>query len=562
MNIVFITPAPWLKRLPIYRTGSHLYGTRDSITGPLILAGILKRAGHNVVAYEELRGDVDFELMYEWADIVCLYTMTSTAPRAYDIADAFHAKGHAHVLIGGMHASAVPEEALRHADQVLVGEGENTILDVVEGRRTEDIVICEPVTDLDAVPWPDYSVLQTPVEAADILTTRGCPYCCSFCTTSRSFSPYRERSVDSVIAEIRHYKEMGFQYFNFEDDNFTANKERAKEICRRIIAENLQAKETFFFGRTDMANDPELLDLLARANLNWVLIGIESLNQESLDCIDKRQNYDDIRRAGLACHEHGIQLIASIVVGIDTDGPYDIARATKFAKEIGATKLQPAILTPYPGTPVYEQFVKEDRMVFKDEGEWDAFDMMNATFQPKQMSPWDLQMEFFRCAFDFYDLKGALKTMHDYSISDGVKRLLLGLAARAGWLGEQIAGDLAENSMYYKLRHTPWKYAEEHGLPAGATSRYDDEDTDFGPTGVKMRDVHETFVDASERPENIAVDVLANGVRALASAVGKGSRKLWRTVKRNAPNTASAVAVTAALTVGAVVVAGKLIRIV
>ncbi|MGI6046306.1 MAG: B12-binding domain-containing radical SAM protein [Eggerthellaceae bacterium] len=534
MNVAFITPAPWLKRLPIYRAWSHLYGTRDAITGPLILAGIVKRAGHTVEAYEELRGDVDYDRLCAWADVVSIYTMTSLAPRAYDIADFIHRNGHARVIIGGMHASSVPEEALGHADQVMVGEGENTILDVVEGRRTEKIVYCDPVTDLDAVPWPDYSVLKTPVEAADIMTTRGCPFSCSFCTTSRSFSPYRERSVESVIAEIRHYKDLGFRYINFEDDNFTANKKRAKEICRRIIDENLQSKETFFFGRTDMANDPELLDLLAAANLNWVLIGIESINQAALDEIDKRQNYEDIRRAGIACQKHGIQLIASIVLGIDTDGPKDIARAAKFAKEIGATKLQPAILTPYPGTPVYDQFLEEGRMIFDDERGWEAFDMTSATFQPKKMSPWDLQMEFFRCAFDFYDLSGAITTTLRNGFSDGFSRFMLGVAARGGWLGEQIAANFVKDNIYYKIRHTPWKYATDNGLPEGSTSLYEDKPFCFGPTGVKEREIEESFAEPSDRTEEPCTslrDRVLQSVRVTEKIAGDGVLKAKRAVE-------------------------------
>ena len=466
MNVTFVTPAAALRRLDAYRIGSRLYGTRDSITGPLILAGIVREAGHDVEAYEELNGDVDYDRLLEWTDVLCLYTMTSNAPRAYDLADLFHEKGHAHVLIGGIHASALPEEALRHADQVLVGEGENTILDVVEGRITDPIVQCAPVLDLDAVPWPDYSVLKTPVEAADIMTSRGCPFRCTFCTTSRMFSPYRKRSVESVIAEIKHYKEMGFRYMNFEDDNFTADKDRAKEICRRIIAENLQFEDTFFFGRTDMANDPELLDLLAAAHLNWVLIGIESLNQAALDEIDKHQSVEDIRRAGIACKEHGIQLIASIVLGIDQDGPEDIARTVEFTKSIDASKLQPAILTPFPGTPVYEQFCKEGRMIASDERDWEQFDMMNATFQPKKMSPWDLEMEFYRSACSFYDRKSTLRMARLFGPGYAMKRYGLAVCARLGRFAVWTAGTFAKDTPYYRLKHEPWMFADENGKGA------------------------------------------------------------------------------------------------
>ena len=461
MRIVFITPAPALRRLAAYRWGSSLYGTRDAITGPLILAGIVHQAGHEVEAYEELRGKIDYERLYGWTDVVCLYTMTSNAPRAYDIADRFHELGHARILIGGLHASALPEEALAHADQVLVGEGENTILDVVEGRRTEPIVRAEPVCDLDSLPFPDYTILKTPVECANIMTSRGCPFCCSFCTTSRMFHPYRRRSVDSVIAEIRMCHELGFEYMNFEDDNFTADKERAKEICRRIVDEHLQFRETFFFGRTDLARDPELLDLLAAANLTRVLIGIESLNQASLDEVDKHQSVEDIRRAGAACRDHGIQLIASIVLGIDTDTHEDIMRSVEFAKEIGASKLQPAILTPFPGTATYDQYQREGRMLMRSERDWESFDMMNATFQPKHLSPWGLEMEFFVCANAFYTLGHAIDTWRRHGRDQGLSMFGLAVVARLGNAAVRITSRVARGSYYHFLRHVPWMFADE-----------------------------------------------------------------------------------------------------
>jgi radical SAM superfamily enzyme YgiQ (UPF0313 family) len=473
--VAFITPAGWPRRFKVYQYGSRVYGHPNAITGPLILGGICKRAGHHVEVYEELNGSVDYERLLEEVDVLCLYTMTSCAPRAYEIADAFHEQGHARVVIGGMHASALPEEALRHADQVMVGEGESTILDVVEGRLTDPVVRAEPVCDLDSVPWPDYSVLMTYVSAANIMTSRGCPYRCSFCTTSRMFAPYRRRSVDSVIAEIRHYHELGFRYMNFEDDNFTADKERAKEICRRIVAEGLQFRETFFFGRTDMADDEELLELLSAAHLNRVLIGIESLNQDALDAIDKHQDVEDIRRASEACNRHGIKLIASLVLGIDTDSHEDIMRSVRFAFDIGATQLQPAVLTPYPGTPVYEQYVREGRMLSENEKDWQKFDMMNATFQPKKMSPWDLEMEFYRAANAFYNFKGARKTARLYGWKRGLSRYVMGIFSHLAQFATWVAGVYAPKSWYGRMRRTPWMFADEQDRRRFETQRVRDD---------------------------------------------------------------------------------------
>lgn len=144
MKIVFVTPTTALRRFPPYRLGGKIYGQINSITGPLILGGILKRAGHSVSVYEELNGKLDEKELLQ-ADVVCLYTMTSTAPRAYELADLIHEKGKGRVIIGGMHATALPEEALQHADTVIAGEGEEIILDVVEGRRAERIVRAGPI---------------------------------------------------------------------------------------------------------------------------------------------------------------------------------------------------------------------------------------------------------------------------------------------------------------------------------------------------------------------------------------------------------------------------------
>ena len=407
MKIVFITPAAFLRRIKFYRLASSLYGHTNAITGPLILGGILKRAGHDVEVYEELYKEIDYSKIMD-ADVYCFSIMTSNAPRGYYLADMLKKETGARIIMGGMHATAMPDEALQHADQIISGEGEEVILDVIEGRITDKVVKGVCIKNLDEVPFPDYSILKTPCATANIMSSRGCPFSCSFCTTSRMFYPYRQRSVDSVIAEIRYYKELGFEYLNFEDDNFTANPKRAKEICRRMIDENLIFKETFFFGRTDMAKDEELLNLLEKAHLSRVLIGIESLNQDALDEINKHQKTEDIENLAKVLSKHKIRLIASIVLGLDSDTKEDLKRNVDFAKKINAYQLQPAILTPFPGTELFEEYRKGGRMITDD---WAIFDMTNVTFWPKNMSPWELQAEFFKAARRFYSLPASFRIM-------------------------------------------------------------------------------------------------------------------------------------------------------
>lgn len=457
MKIVFITPAAALRRFPLYRFGGRFYGHPNAITGPLILGTILKQAGHTVEVYEELNGSVNYKKLLRDTDVFCFSIMTSTAPRAYELADMVHENSKARVIIGGIHATAMPEEALLHADQVITGEGETLILDVIEGRLTDQIVTGSPAEHLDDICFPDYSILKTPCDTANIMSTRGCTHCCTFCTTSRMFHPYRQRSVDSVIEEIRYYKQCGFRYINFEDDNFTADKERAKEICRRMIEEGLMFKEIFFFGRTDLAEDEELLSLLQQAHLNRVLIGIESLNQESQDLIHKGQSIEAIERAARACQKYKIRLIASIVLGLDTDTKEDIRHAVRFAKQMNAYQLQPAVLTPYPDTPVLQQFQAQHRMITDN---WELFDMMNVTFLPVHLSPWELQMEFYHAVREFYDLPSAFRIGKIFGSEFAVRRIGLMVFAHLGPAAAVLLSRTAKNSPYYKLRHY-----EDHNIP-------------------------------------------------------------------------------------------------
>jgi radical SAM superfamily enzyme YgiQ (UPF0313 family) len=241
---------------------------------------------------------------------------------------------------------------------------------------------------------------------------------------------------------------------NFEDDNFTANKERAKEICRRMIKENLVFKETFFFGRTDLANDEELMCLCEKAHLTRVLVGIESLNQASLDAVNKHQKTFDIEKCAEVLARHKIRLIASIVLGIDTDSKEDILHNVDFTKKIHAYQLQPAVLTPYPGTAVYEQFQKENRLITSD---WGCYDMMNVTFMPKQMTPWELQRVFFKAARRFYSFFSSFAIGKIFGLNYGLRRMGLSILTKLGIPAAYIASLVVKSSNFYKLRHLDTK---------------------------------------------------------------------------------------------------------
>ena len=464
MKVVFITPTTTLRRIPFYRWGGKIYGQSNSITGPLILGGILKKAGHSVAVYEELNASVPIRKLLKNTDVFCISIMTCTALRGYELADYIHENTTARVIIGGIHATAMPEEALEHADQVITGEGEYVITDVIENKIGEKIVHGIAVKDLNKLPFPDYSLLKTPCKAANVISTRGCPYHCTFCTTSRMFAPYRQRSVENVISEIRLYKKAGFEYLNFEDDNFTADKERAKEICRRMIKENLCFKESFFFGRADMAEDVELLALLHDAHLTRVLIGVESLNQMSLDSVNKQQKVSTIRKAAVACEHHGIRVIVSLVIGIDEDTRDDIWEGVKFAKSIHAYQLQPAILTPFPGVPLYNKLENNNRIITHN---WSQYDMMNVVFRPLNMTPWELQELFYEVANFFYNFQSAREIFKIFGFEYGARRIGLAVMARIGSWGAHVASKYFPSSPYYELRNDliPVKFKKKPMYP-------------------------------------------------------------------------------------------------
>ncbi|MCD8332999.1 MAG: hypothetical protein LUB60_02520, partial [Clostridiales bacterium] len=180
------------------------------------------------------------------------------------------------------------------------------------------------------------------------------------------------------------------------------------------------------------------------------LIGIESLNEKALEQIHKGQHRDDIVRAAESCRRHKIRLIASVVLGLDADTREDIRKAVRFAKDLDAYQLQPAVLTPYPGTPVWRQFEEENRMLVPD---WEQYDMMNVTFRPKNMSAWELQDEFYHAVTHFYTFSSAFRIGKIFGWGYMVRRLGLAFFSYAGAFGARFAADHAKQTFYYKLKH-------------------------------------------------------------------------------------------------------------
>ena len=418
-RIVFYEPATYhphvFKRFHLPRLGSVILGT------------ILKKAGYDVrVFVEDLKAPKMQDLVD--ADLVGISTITSTAPRAYRIADALRAKG-VPVVLGGPHVTFMTDEALEHADYVFRGEAERSIVPLVKAIETGNDLDMVPglsfrregrtfhngpaecVTDLDEIPDPDFNLLEGRFRVAwsseimPIQTSRGCPHDCSFCSVTKMFGrKMRYRSVERVLGEISAMDLRRAHVF-FYDDNFAASRKRLHEMMEGILARGLKFTWSAQL-RLDLARDEGLLDLMYRAGCRTVYVGVESVNPETLKAYNKGQTVEEIEHGIRTFHRHRIRIHGMFVLGADTDTVETVRATTKFACRMGIETVQFMILTPLPGTPVYTQLDREGRLGVRDYGFYDAH---HVVFEPKNMSPYELQREVLRAYSKFYSMPRILE---------------------------------------------------------------------------------------------------------------------------------------------------------
>lgn len=392
--------------------GKHIF-SRYAIPrlGLPILGTIAKDRGHSVkIVFEEQRRLDPADLAR--ADVVCISTITSTAPAAYRLADRAHALG-ATVVMGGAHVTFLPEEALEHANFVMRGEAEESfgpLLEMLEGLRApgdveglsfraQDGIQHNPLparmTDMDSVPIADFSLVAG-IERwfhrgiIPIQTSRGCPHHCRFCSVTPMFGHrMRYASHERVAEELERRRGFGNAMFIY-DDNFCASPRRTKELLDYLLSRGVFLPEWSAQVSVRAARDEEMLALMARAGCRVVYVGFESIQDESLKLFRKRQNQDDIRAAVRAFHRHGIRVHGMFITGSDTDTVENIRATARFAVEEDIETVQFLVLTPLPGTPVFAEMEKDGRILSRD---WSLYDAHHAVFAPRRMSPATLMKE-------------------------------------------------------------------------------------------------------------------------------------------------------------------------
>ncbi len=287
----------------------------DALPPPSIgyLQAVLKQRGIEVIARdlnEAMALPDDF-------DIVGVSFHSFSVQYARKIREKFRG----HLICGGHHPSAMPEQMLYNAgyNQVVIGEGENAILEIVINGNFQPIVKdCEQryFTSINDIPFPDYTGLaHAGVYGINIISSRGCVFSCSFCASSDFWGHrYKMRSAENVLAEINQRKTEGFREFIFEDDNFTANKKRVFEICSQLDG-NITWTTV---GRAE-SMDEELCRELHRAGCRKIFFGIESLSQDALDRMGKNTTVEKMLKGVEIAENAGIETISLFLVGLPGD---------------------------------------------------------------------------------------------------------------------------------------------------------------------------------------------------------------------------------------------------
>ena len=339
---------------------------------------------HEVKIVEEEYTELDFE---EECDIVAISCLTSNAYRGYRIADTFREKGKI-VVMGGIHPSLLPDEALEHAHAVVIGEAEGVwekLLDDIENDCLEKRYH-NPNPDLNRYIPKDFSTLSKKrmYNLVPLQTSRGCPYDCDFCCVTDIFG--KKIKLIPIEHLVRDIKESGGRNFIFLDDNIIGHKTYARELFTALIPLNIR-----WIGQSSIsfANDIEMMKLAKKSGCKGLFIGLESVLESNTHQFTKLKSLEETRRSIRKILRMGILIQASVIFGFDDDTPDTFRQTIKFLKKNRISLASINALTPYPGTRVFEKLKAAGRLLHE---KWEFYDHHTVVFQPKNMSPLELQI--------------------------------------------------------------------------------------------------------------------------------------------------------------------------
>ena len=366
-----------------------------------ILASLTPNDVDITVVDEEIR-EIDFALDFDLVGISC---MTATANRSYQLADRYRQKG-SKVVLGGIHPTILPQEAIQHADAVVIGEAEGcwakVIDDFKKGRLHKFYHVPEP--DLSTFPFPrrDFHIDKALFNCVGLVTTRGCPYACEFCSVTDFYGrKIRHRPVPMVIEDI---KQSGSKTFLILDDNVAGHPEYSKELFEALIPLDIK-----WVGQSSisLAKDKEMLKLCRLSGCAALFFGLESVSPSSLLGMKKTlKSIEETEEAIKIIQDNGIAFHPSIVLGFDTDTKTIFDDTLEFLARTKLPTLALHVLTPYPGTRIYQRFKDQGRIISYD---WSHYDHNTVVFQPKNMTPQELAEGYCYVQSEFYSFSSVLR---------------------------------------------------------------------------------------------------------------------------------------------------------
>lgn len=358
--------------------------------GLLVVAALTPKK-YKIDFIDENVEEIDFDKGY---DLVALTGMTQQAVRAYEIAGEFR-KRKTTVVMGGIHATVLPEEAKKHCDSVFVGEAENTwprFIKDLERNKIEPFYISQGPVDLTKSPIPRYDLLKP--EKYHIIwlqTTRGCPFDCEFCTCTKIFGrKFRFKPIKQVIQEVKYIKSIAKEnWIGFGDDNMFVNRKYSLEILKKIVPLKIR-----WMTQTDIsvARDNRLLTLLRESGCYILFVGFESLSKQNLRLVDKVgfkiKNLDNYRKYIKKVQSRGIGVMGAFILGFDYDKRDVFKKTIDFIVETNLYAAQVSCLTPFPGTRMRKNLEEQNRVL---SNKWDSYTFWDVNFTPNKMSVEQLQ---------------------------------------------------------------------------------------------------------------------------------------------------------------------------
>jgi len=366
--------------------------------GLLTLAGLTPNT--IAVEYMEVEDIKQLDGLPGEFDAVAISSFSAQIKEAYELADRYRTAGTT-VILGGLHVTARPDEALQHADSVVIGEGEPVwplVMHDLQHNNLKPRYDARGNTfDLAHAPMPRFDLLNHErYNRITVQTSRGCPFDCEFCAASIRLSPkYRIKPVPKVIGEIRQIKSAWQKPFiEFADDNSFVNKRHSKALLRELAKEDIR-----WFTESDLAiaKDDELLALMRDSGCAQVLIGFESPSPAGLQGVERKgdwkaKQYDQYLDAIDQIQSHGISVNGCFVLGLDGTGIDSFNSVRDFVRQSGLHEVQVTVQTAFPNTPLYTRLQQSGRIIH--EQAWELCTLFDVNFVPDSMSVEELESNF------------------------------------------------------------------------------------------------------------------------------------------------------------------------